>query len=597
MTDSGSSPLDRHSPSPNPTPGQTPTKSAAIAPPLPKSAVTSKSLTTTKDAAQRATGEPPKKKRLTPEEKKARAEAEEARKKEREAERERKRREKEDAEKQKAEQKAVLEKQRAEQRAAKAEKEQQKKQAAEEKERKKREKEEEEAKKVRGQRKLTSMFKTAPPTTKKETPTLKGQGGNETAAAGASGGAVLKEISLYEQMFKPFFIKENVRLAKNPFEMDEETRAAKTKILEEYVEGKRGEVPLRFDPLEALQIPYSTRRGRVYPSVRKIMSEFHDLSSNAPAGLSAASQNAQILHALQALKKVPLKSIKFKEDVRPPYIGTISGLPPGLKSLQILAKKPTSRNLLPLNYDYDSEAEWQEEDGEDVDDLDDEEEEADNDEDMADFLDDSEDVGPSRMVFSGGMEPESSGLCWENRKRASPEDKMLKYRLEWILGKSLKNLLPWEAATKCPSEPLEHHHDIDPFSTAYWEAPKAKTAAENEKPGMSTAASKGPVPCSSKPTQDARGNKTVVPAAPSDAFQALNPGSGVNGGMKKSQQPLPHELQEELKDIVRRMPNLSKLGVIELFAADHPKCSRAQIKFSFDNLFEKAGKGFKVKGG
>lgn len=55
-------------------------------------------------------------------------------------------------------------------------------------------------------------------------------------------------------------------------------------------------------------------------------------------------------------------------------------------------------------------------------------------------------------------------------------------------------------------------------------------------------------------------------------------------------------MQEKLKDIVRSMPTLSKIGVIEVFAAQNPGCPRGQIKTSFDALFEKSGKGFKVKG-
>jgi chromatin assembly factor 1 subunit A len=55
-------------------------------------------------------------------------------------------------------------------------------------------------------------------------------------------------------------------------------------------------------------------------------------------------------------------------------------------------------------------------------------------------------------------------------------------------------------------------------------------------------------------------------------------------------------MQEELKALVRNMPTLSKVGVIELFAAQHPKHSRAQIKTSFETIFEKSGKTFKVRG-
>jgi chromatin assembly factor 1 subunit A len=85
------------------------------------------------------------------------------------------------------------------------------------------------------------------------------------------------------------------------------------------------------------------------------------------------------------------------------------------------------------------------------------------------------------------------------------------------------------------------------------------------------------------------------PPAPSDAFQALNPGAAA-AGTKKSQQPLPLDMQQKLKDLVRSMPTLSKVGVIELFAANHAGCPRSQIKTSFDALFEKSGKVFKVKG-
>lgn len=84
------------------------------------------------------------------------------------------------------------------------------------------------------------------------------------------------------------------------------------------------------------------------------------------------------------------------------------------------------------------------------------------------------------------------------------------------------------------------------------------------------------------------------PPAPSDAFQALNNPNAT--GAKKSQQPLPLDMQQKLKDLVRSMPTLSKVGVIELFAASNTGCSRNQIKTSFEALFEKSGKVFKIKG-
>jgi chromatin assembly factor 1 subunit A len=183
-------------------------------------------------------------------------------------------------------------------------------------------------------------------------------------------------------------------------------------------------------------------RGRPYPSVRKIISILSDASSGSPSvPIDLTSDSRQVntqatRSARELLKEVPMKYLCFFQDVRPDYYGTVSSTPPSSRSLHRLARNPISRDVLPLQYDYDSEAEWVDDgDGEDIDDLDDEEEDhADEDEDMADFLDDSEDI-IKRPVFASGMEPESSGLCFEDRKRLGPSDQMYKFRMEFILGK------------------------------------------------------------------------------------------------------------------------------------------------------------------
>ena len=235
-------------------------------------------------------------------------------------------------------------------------------------------------------------------------------------------------------MFKPFFVKEQVTLAPL-FQMDEVTRDAKTRIFEEYVSGKRGEVEVKpFDPEQSLQLPFLVTRGRLYPSVREIMAEWNDNSARKPVDLTTESQNTQIRRTRRALQDVPMKFLGFKEDVRPPYYGTVTNMPNSLAALRKLARNPVTKDVLPLQYDYDSEAEWQEEDGEDVDLMDDEEDDADNDEDMGDFLDDSEDVSLSRPLLVSGLEPESTGICWENRKRLGPLPHMYKFRMEFMLG-------------------------------------------------------------------------------------------------------------------------------------------------------------------
>lgn len=347
-------------------------------------------------------------------------------------EKEKRRREKEETEKLKAEEKEKKRREKEEADKAKNEEKEKKRKEKEEKERKKREKEEEAAKKARSQLTLTGMFGKTISTPQKAAAPAK----NEATQAKSSVKTPSKDkdapVSVYDQMFKPFFVKEHVKLAPNPCDLDDEAREHKTRVLEEYVEGKRTSTldkdnkNKKFDPMEALQIPFKLKRGRVYPSVKKIMKEFTTESSQTP----------QTHYLRELLKTIPVKSLKFYQDVRPPYIGTISGLPPGVKSLRKVSRNPFSRNVLPLAYDYDSEAEWQDEEGEDVDDLDDEDEleGLEGDEDMDDFLDDADDTGPSRMVFSGGMEPESTGLCWENKKRMPSELRMCKFRMEFIHG-------------------------------------------------------------------------------------------------------------------------------------------------------------------
>ncbi|KAK4177592.1 putative chromatin assembly complex, subunit p90 [Triangularia setosa] len=545
LTASGSSPPDRESPTPN-TPSRPP---PAAEPP-----------NVSNDPSKKA---PEKKKRtvLSAEEKAAKAAAEEAKKVEREAAKQKKAEEIAKAEELKRQKQAEKE-------AKKREKEDElakKKREKEEKERKKREKEEEAAKKARSQTTLTSMFNLKPSASKKDQPTAKAQSGDATTSTETPAKTRGSGQSAYKRMFKDFYLKEHVKLASAPVEMDDETREAQAKILEEYINGTRTHTPSpSFNAMDVLELPFKVKRGRAFPSVKKIMTEFS----------SDSQTSQQATHLQELLNQVPVISIKFYEDVRPPYVGTITDYPKGLEGLRKLARCPVRKDILPLTYDYDSEAEWQEEDGEDIEDLDDEDDE-DEDEDMADFLDDADDLGPSRMVFSGGMEPESSGLCWENRKRGTADMKMYKWRMEFILDK------------------LEHHHSVDPFSTAYWETPKpAKSETGNQKSSTAAKATKSTALAKSSLKSEEPSADPPSRTSPTDAFQAL----GAGAGTKKSQQPLPLDLQEKLKALVRERPKLSKLGVIELFMDDNDNCHRTQVKNAFAELIVKVGKEHKVKG-
>ncbi|KLU91391.1 hypothetical protein MAPG_09911 [Magnaporthiopsis poae ATCC 64411] len=523
-----------------------------------------------------STSEPPaKRKRLTPSEKEERAKAEELKKQQKEQEKAAK-----------AAEKAKLE----EEKKAKAEEARKRK---EEKEEKRREKEEEQRKlqeakekKDRSQMRLGAFFGIGGSTPSKPG-SLPAKAGTSTntgsplkvvnkteSGSGSSAPTTADSDGLteYRRVFKPFFIKENVKLARNTFELDEPARLAKTKTLDSFVSGEAtteisrftGAASVDYFCLPALPKP----RGRPYPSVRKIMSILSDASagsSAAPINLDSdpAAPQAQSLatkSARELLREVPMKYLFFFQDVRPAYCGTVSSTPPSSRSLHKLARNPISRDVLPLQYDYDSEAEWVDDgDGEDIDDLDDDEEDhGDEDEDMADFLDDSEDV-IKRPVFASGMEPESSGLCFEDGKRLGPSNQMYKFRMEFILD-------------------LDHHHSIDPFATHYWE-PEVKAAPASTSLHPSTAGSmKPPAPVSS------------TPANPTNAFAAISQGAAASSAGKKV--PLvPPENVEAFKRAILKYPKLSKLGLVEVLSSEFDKCTKAQVKNSVETMAERSGSG------
>lgn len=388
----------------------------------------------------------------------------------------------------------------------------------------------------------------------------------ENADATMSDASSPSSRSAYDKLFQPFFVKANVTVAKQPFEMDEEIREAKSKILEEYVDGRREYVPTKLcdNVLDILQIPFRTRRGRPYPSVKDIMAKHHGNSMSMAIDLTTDSHN----QALKALETVPVKSLKFREDVRPPYVGTVSGLPAGLSSFRKVARRPATRAIPTLDYDYDSEAEWQEDDGEDVD-LDDmDDEEVDHDEDMDDFLDDSEDVGPAGPAFSGGMEPTSTGLCWENHNRLNNTTKTYKFRMEFMLGKS------WFPGEKCQlanpnAETLEHHNLIDPFSDAYW------------KPARSTAPAAAAATATSKAASGS-GLSATSAAAPNAGSQTLPKRPG------PPKRRLAPRLEEEFKEYMKTMSHVGKAGLVAVFWSEHPGSQKTQLNAVFDALTEPA---------
>lgn len=423
LTEAGSSTPARNSPSP-----LTPTKTPSGQEPSDQ--------TNSDKMAASGKGAAPKRKRLTAGEKEAKDKELAEKKKEREEQAAKKAADKAKQD----EEKAARAKEREEKRKQKEEEDRLKAEQRDEKKRKKEEEQrriqEEKDRKARSQPKLNAFFK-MPGTPKKSA--NDGFSADGSPAKAEDGEGSVKQVETeYERLFKPFFLRENTRLAASATQMDDETKAAKSRILDGFITCQRlseNQESQGFDPLELLCLARRVpKRGRVHHPVKHIMETAYRESENTNAA-GGAGANDIYQEARKKLAEIPQKVIAFSQDVRPPYYGTITLKPYALgrEAMNRLARKPMGRRL-PLDYDYDSEAEWQEDEGEDID-MEDDEEELDEEDDMDGFLDDADDAGLSRRVFGNTMEPESTGVCYENHHRLGPNRTVYEHKMEFIHGK------------------------------------------------------------------------------------------------------------------------------------------------------------------
>lgn len=374
------------------------------------------------------------------------AQAEERARKEAEKDIERKKKEAEREEKRAAQEaeRAAKDEKRKKREEEKRQREEEKRQKDEEKRQKEEEKqraEEEKRKKDRSQMRLNSFF--VQKSNAGERTSMSPAPPNSNLGAGIPSSAPLTpgktEISYYHQTFPAFFVQNNVTVAPiNRFERDEETSDNQQRIIDSYILKNRS--PGRqhpFDVMSLFKLANIEMRGKQCISVRQIMAEMSN-SPSRPVDLTNNSQNSPIRKTGDLLKSVPLKYLKFAEDVRPPYRGTYTSRP--IHGVAKLARNPLRRDLPDTNYDYDSEAEWIED--EDAEDLNSEGEEDDAElddvDDMDGFLDDENDelLTSRRQVLQGDLEPISTGLCWED-KRGKNTNTMMEYRMETILGMPL----------------------------------------------------------------------------------------------------------------------------------------------------------------
>ena len=299
----------------------------------------------------------------------------------------------------------------------------------------------------------------------------------------------------YERLFPPFFLQSYTSLGSwNNFTRDEDSLQHARSGLDKTLSSDdttivdtqpRPEPNSLADLLHIAPITRYLRRPQ--QTAKDLVAGIHGTAQN-PVDLTSSKATQTSLDHLKAL---PVKYLKFWEDVRPPYIGTRTQLPAGLTAMQF-GRRSCKRANASLEYDYDSEAEWEPlGEGEDLDsEGEDDLEEEDDGDDMKDFVVDEGILEVKKQPFVVAKEQTSTGICWEDlngKSRAAighelPSTDMQQYKLEMIAGMHAARI----HSIKLTAEILDHPMlPIDPHSTIYWASSiKAKASTATSAPVM-----------------------------------------------------------------------------------------------------------------
>lgn len=385
-------------------------------------------------------------------------------------------------------------------------------------------------------------------------------GSNSTAGSGSK--SEQREKTEYQREFPSFFLQSHTKVAPpNRFERDSDALAHIQGKIDKCLRGEGGSgTNEKFNAAQLFNVmPYRRRQGRVNsPTVKEILTSMNDSSMNHIDLTREDATKGPTTRLEDLLKKIPMKTLKFREDVRPPYQGTFTKRISDELAVK-LCRDPFARAIEELNYDYDSEAEWEEpEEGEDIDSEGEDDTSEDGDDDMEDFLDDSgEQV--KRGAITSDLEPVCSGIKWDDGNGIDPSFEP--YRMAIIYGMISHEicqlfLLP---NVNIFSETL--NFPIDPFSDSYWKKPVTAPPSSPFKVPLhpSDAAkqqqmlqSHSPSPLAQSATVSQPGNLTTL----------LNCAPGAVLG-PRARNPFPPVLLPEFKEIVSGS-DLTKAGLIEV---------------------------------
>lgn len=248
----------------------------------------------------------------------------------------------------------------------------------------------------------------------------------------------------YQKMFLAFQLKAHTKCAPqlpllNAGEL-ESSHKEMDKLLQRISKKERS----AMSPASSLQSLFSKERTRSrglrQPTAREVIESLQG-SSQAPIDLT--DESGEHYRPTDLLDSLIVRHLHFGEDVRPAYFGTYSRKVSSTNATK-LRKNPFSKLRQDTDYDYDSEAEWEEpEEGEDIGSDGEEDEESVGDaEEMDEFLDDDA-ADNKRHMITGDLKPVSTGLCWENAQgvvvpstEESPVD-LDSMKIDFLIRKSM----------------------------------------------------------------------------------------------------------------------------------------------------------------
>ncbi|KAH8702187.1 chromatin assembly factor 1 subunit A-domain-containing protein [Talaromyces proteolyticus] len=419
------------------------------------------------------------------------------------------------------------------------------------KEEEKRKKEEEKEKKARSQMRLSSFF-TKPPADKAKSPdpseSSPHKNSTRDVANSPTPGIGTETVrSDYHSEFPEFFIHENTQLAPpHRFQRDENASEHIREKLDGFLKQTDARPVYRSADLFDM-IPYRRRKGRHVVPIKTIIQKLQD-----EGNVDASRESIRHL-----LRKTTMKSLKFGEDVRPAYYGTFTK-PLSNDQATKLCRRPYARTLPDINYDYDSEAEWEEpEEGEDLDSEGEEEMSEDGEDDMDGFLDDEEEqIEGRRRLIIGDLEPVCTGIKWDGDGDIDPA--MEAYRIEAI------------------SDTMRF--PIYPFSTAYW--PKPKAVEQTVAKGHTMTSARGTLHAFSTAQSTQSQTPLATVARPSISTESAIP--------SKVKKPFPPEQLDAFKEAVEGS-DLTKAGLIEVLKKRFPKISKDVLKETLNLVAVRVG--------